>query len=263
MDINGAVVLVTGASSGIGAATARAASRAGAQVVLVARREDRIRQLAGELGEAVPVRCDVTDAGQVDAAVRAATDAFGRIDVLCNIAGQGLHAPLEQIDPDDFRAVLELNLVAPLVTMQAVLPIMRKQGSGSIVNVSSGITFSALPGSAAYGASKAGLSKLSAVGACRARRRRHCGLDDVPVHHGYRVHRITSRRNRIRVGARIQPCAEAPVARASRRGDPRPDQDRRRAGRPRSRTVRRQLQGMRAANPDRGPAAPHGTTNWQ
>jgi len=163
MDINGAVVLVTGASSGIGAATARAASRAGAQVVLVARREDRIRQLAGELGEAVPVRCDVTDAGQVDAAVRAATDAFGRIDVLCNIAGQGLHAPLEQIDPDDFRAVLELNLVAPLVTMQAVLPIMRKQGSGSIVNVSSGITFSALPGSAAYGASKAGLSKLSAV----------------------------------------------------------------------------------------------------
>lgn len=163
MDINGAVVLVTGASSGIGAATARAASRAGAQVVLVARREDRIRQLASELGEAVPVRCDVTDAGEVDAAVRTAMDAFGRIDVLCNIAGQGLHAPLEQIDPDDFRAVLELNLVAPLVTMQAVLPIMRKQGSGSIVNVSSGITFSALPGSAAYGASKAGLSKLSAV----------------------------------------------------------------------------------------------------
>jgi NADP-dependent 3-hydroxy acid dehydrogenase YdfG len=161
MDIDKAVVLVTGASSGIGAATARAASSAGAQVVLLARRTDRIRRLADELGEAVFVRCDVTDAGEVDAAVRAATEAFGRIDVLCNIAGQGLHAPLEEIDPDDFRAILELNLVAPLVTMQAVLPIMRKQGSGSIVNVSSGITFSALPGSAAYGASKAGLSKLS------------------------------------------------------------------------------------------------------
>ena len=132
-------------------------------MVLLARREDRIRRLAGELGEAVPVRCDVTDAGEVDAAVRTATDAFGRIDVLCNIAGQGLHAPLEQIDPDDFRAILDLNLVAPLVTMQAVLPVMRTQGSGSIVNVSSGITFSALPGSAAYCASKAGLSKLSAV----------------------------------------------------------------------------------------------------
>ena len=163
MDIDKAVVLVTGASSGIGAATARAASSAGAQVVLLARRTDRIRRLADELGEAVFVRCDVTDAGEVDAAVRAATEAFGRIDVLCNIAGQGLHAPLEEIDPDDFRAILELNLVAPLVTMQAVLPVMRTQGSGSIVNVSSGITLSALPGSAAYCASKAGLSKLSAV----------------------------------------------------------------------------------------------------
>jgi NAD(P)-dependent dehydrogenase (short-subunit alcohol dehydrogenase family) len=102
-------------------------------------------------------------AAQVAAAVRTATDAFGRLDVLVNNAGQGLHAPLEQISPDDFRAVLDLNLVAPLVTMQAVLPVMRKRATGSIVNVSSGITFSALPGSAAYAASKAGLSKLSAV----------------------------------------------------------------------------------------------------
>jgi len=163
MDINGAVVLVTGASSGIGAATAPAASQAGARVVLAARREDRIRQLAAELGAAVHVRCDVTDSKQVAAAVDAATSAFGRIDVLVNNAGQGLHAPLEQIDPEDFRAVLDLNLVAPLVTMQAVVPVMRKQGAGSIVNVSSGITFSALPGSAAYSASKAGLNKLSAV----------------------------------------------------------------------------------------------------
>ena len=103
MEINGAVVLVTGASSGIGAATARAASQAGARVVLAARREERIAQLAGELSDAVPVRCDVTDPGQVAAAVRTAMDAFGRIDVLVNNAGQGLHAPLEQIDADDFR----------------------------------------------------------------------------------------------------------------------------------------------------------------
>ncbi|KPM50582.1 short-chain dehydrogenase [Frankia sp. CcI49] len=163
MNIGEAVVFVTGASSGIGAATARAASQAGARVVLAARREDRIRQIADELGDAVAVRCDVTDAGQVEVAVRTAMDTFGRIDVLCNIAGQGLHVPLEKIDPDDFRAVLELNLVAPLVTMQAVVPVMRRQGAGSIVNVSSGITFSALPGSAGYAASKAGLSKLSAV----------------------------------------------------------------------------------------------------
>lgn len=158
MDINGAVVLVTGASSGIGAATARAASRVGARVVLAARREERIRQLADELGEAVFVRCDVTDPDQVASAVRTATDAFGRIDVLVNNAGQGLQASIDGIDPNDFRAILDLNLVAPLVTMQAVIPIMRTQATGSIINVSSGTTFSALPGTGAYAASKAGLS---------------------------------------------------------------------------------------------------------
>ena len=163
VDINGAVVFVTGASSGIGAATARAASRAGARVVLAARREERIRQLADELGQALPVRCDVTDAGQVGAAVGAAADAFGRIDVLVNVAGQGLQAAVGEIDPDDFRAILDLNLVAPQVTMKAVLPLMRAQGAGSIVNVSSGISFSALPGTGAYSASKAGLNMLSAV----------------------------------------------------------------------------------------------------
>ncbi|WP_236257631.1 SDR family oxidoreductase [Streptomyces hygroscopicus] len=107
---------MTGASSGIGGATARAASRAGARVVLLARREERIRQLAGELGESVAlaVPCDVTDRVQVAAAVEAAIERFGRIDVLVNNAGQGLQATVDAIDPEDFRAVLELNLVAPL-----------------------------------------------------------------------------------------------------------------------------------------------------
>jgi len=163
MDITSTVVLVTGASSGIGAATARAASRAGAKVVLLARREDRIRQLAEELGEALPVRCDVTDSAQIATAVRAAKDRFGRIDVLVNNAGQGAGSTIDKINPDDFRAILNLNLVAPLLMMQAVLPFMREQGAGSIVNVSSGIAFSALPGSGAYGSSKAALAKLSGV----------------------------------------------------------------------------------------------------
>ena len=163
MDINGAVVLVTGASSGIGEATARAASRAGAKLVLAARRENRVRQLADDLGSAIAVRCDVTDSGQVAAAVRDATGAFGRIDVLVNNAGQGLQGSIEEIDAADFRAILDLNLVAPLVVMQAVVPIMRRQGAGSIINVSSGITFSTIPETGAYSASKEGLNKLSAV----------------------------------------------------------------------------------------------------
>lgn len=160
MDPDKAVMLVSRASSGIGGATARAASRAGARVVLAARREYRIRQLANDLGQAVAVRCDVTDAGQVGAAVRAATDAYGGVDVLCNVAGQGLHAPVQDIDPDDFRAVLDLNLVAPLVTSA---PHASARWRKHRQRRSSGITFSTLPGSAAYAASKVGLEKLSAV----------------------------------------------------------------------------------------------------
>jgi NAD(P)-dependent dehydrogenase (short-subunit alcohol dehydrogenase family) len=163
MDLNNSVVLVTGASSGIGAATAQAASRAGARVVLAARREDRIRQLAADLGDALAVRCDVSDAGQVSDAVRATMDKFGRLDVLVNNAGQGLAASIEETDPADFRAILDLNLTGPLITMQAVLPVMRAQGGGAIVNVSSGTVFSVLPLSGAYAASKQGLAMLSAT----------------------------------------------------------------------------------------------------
>ena len=163
MDINGAVVFITGASSGIGAATARAASRAGARVVLTARREDRIKELAGELGDALAVSCDVTDRGQVESAVTAAAGHFGRIDVLVNNAGQGLQATIDAIDPGDFRAIIELNLVAPLVVMQTVLPVMRHQGHGTIVNISSGTTFGAIPGTAAYTATKYGLEKLTDI----------------------------------------------------------------------------------------------------
>lgn len=163
MEIKNAVVLVTGASSGIGAATARAASQAGAKLVLVARRQDRIQALADELGNAVAVACDVTDVQQVARAVEVGIERFGRIDVLLNVAGQGLQSGIEEIKPDDFRAILDLNVVAPITTMQAVLPAMRAQGRGSIVNVSSGITFSALPETGAYSASKAALNKLSEI----------------------------------------------------------------------------------------------------
>ncbi|MBM7389247.1 NADP-dependent 3-hydroxy acid dehydrogenase YdfG [Clavibacter michiganensis] len=164
MQIQDAVVVITGASSGIGAATARAAARAGARVVLAARREERIRALAAEIGGgAIAVRCDVTDAADVAALAQAALDAFGRIDVLVNNAGQGLQSTIEDLALDDLRAVLELNLVAPLAAMQAVLPAMRAQGAGAIVNVSSGTTFADVPGTGGYVASKIALERLSAI----------------------------------------------------------------------------------------------------
>jgi NAD(P)-dependent dehydrogenase (short-subunit alcohol dehydrogenase family) len=163
MEIKGAVVLITGASSGIGESTARAASRAGARVILLARREDRIRKLATALGDALAIRCDVTEQSQITDAVGAAADKFGRIDVLINNAGQGLQAPIEEIKIEDYRELLNLNLVAPLMMMQAVVPLMRKQGAGSIVNVSSGITFAPIPHTGAYNSSKAALNMLSNI----------------------------------------------------------------------------------------------------
>ncbi|RIJ56706.1 SDR family oxidoreductase, partial [Clavibacter phaseoli] len=136
----------------------------GARVVLAARREGRIRALAMEIGGgAIAVRCDVTDAADVAALAQAALDAFGRIDVLVNNAGQGLQSTIEDLALDDLRAVLELNLVAPLAAMQAVLPAMRAQGAGAIVNVSSGTTFADVPGTGGYVASKIALERLSAI----------------------------------------------------------------------------------------------------
>lgn len=163
MELKNAVVLVTGASSGIGEAAARAAAGAGARLVLLARREDRIASLVAELGNALAVPCDVTRPEQVHLAVQSAIEKFGRIDALVNSAGQGLYGEIEAIRIDDFRALLDLNTIAPLVLMQAVVPFMRQQGAGSIVNVSSGATLATYPGSAAYTSSKSGLNMLSSV----------------------------------------------------------------------------------------------------
>ena len=156
-------MLITGASSGIGAATARAASRAGARLVLIARREDRLRTLADELPGALVVQGDVTVDAAIERAVQAAVATYGRIDAVINNAGQGVEVPVDRVDLDDFRAILELNLLAPLAVLQAVVPVMRDQGAGTIVNVSSGATYGAFPGTGPYSATKAALSQLGAV----------------------------------------------------------------------------------------------------
>ena len=163
MRIEGAVVVVTGASSGIGAATARLAAERGARLVLAARRRERIEALADELADAVAVPTDVTDPAQVEALIAVAVERYGRVDVLVNNAGQGLHVPVEQIDLDDLRAVFELNVVGALAALQAVVPVMRSQGGGSIVNVSSGTTLFTPSGTGGYAATKAALNMLSAV----------------------------------------------------------------------------------------------------
>ena len=161
--LDGTVILITGASSGIGAATARLVAGQGGLPVISARRADRLEALAQELPGALAVRADVRDPEQVRQLVATTLKHHGRVDVLINNAGQGLHLPLEQVSLEDLVAVTELNFYAPLLAMQAVLPAMRREGGGAIVNVSSGTTRMVLPGVGAYAATKSALNMLSLV----------------------------------------------------------------------------------------------------
>lgn len=163
VELSGRAMVVTGASSGIGAATARLAHSQGARVVLAARRAERLASLVDELPGSLAVRTDVTQKAELTALRDRALQAFGAIDVLVNNAGQGLHLPLTEVDADDFRAIWELNVVAPLTLMQAVLPTMAPQGHGAIVNVSSMTSLMAIPRLGAYAATKSALNSLSQV----------------------------------------------------------------------------------------------------
>ena len=161
--LDGKVVLITGASSGIGEATARLVAEQGALPVLSARRTDRLEALAQELAGALAIPADVRDPDQVHHLVDMTVERLGRVDVLVNNAGQGLHLPLEEVSLNDLVAITELNFYAPLVAMQAVVPVMRARGGGAIINVSSGTSRMVLPGVGAYAATKAALNMLSLV----------------------------------------------------------------------------------------------------
>jgi NAD(P)-dependent dehydrogenase (short-subunit alcohol dehydrogenase family) len=163
MKIDGKVVIVTGASGGIGLATARLLGSRGAKVVLAARNEGALRAAEAKIPGSLAVRSDLREAGDIRALVERTVEHFGRVDCLVNNAGQDFNAPVEEIDPDDYRSILELNLIGALETMQAVIPHMRRQGEGAIVNVSSGTTKMILTGSAGYSSSKAALNHLSLV----------------------------------------------------------------------------------------------------
>jgi NAD(P)-dependent dehydrogenase (short-subunit alcohol dehydrogenase family) len=162
--IDDRVAVVTGASSGLGVAFAQALAEAGANVVLGARRADRLqdtRELVEAVGrKAVAVRTDVTDPGDCQALVRAAMDEFGRVDILVNNAGVGTAVPATRETPEQFRSVIDLNLNGCYWMAQECGRVM--QPGSSIINVSSvlGLTTAGLP-QAAYASSKAGLIGLT------------------------------------------------------------------------------------------------------
>lgn len=163
--MQGRVALVTGASSGAGRAIAASLAAAGASVVLVARRRDRLDALAADIlaagGTAHAVTADLADAAQAAAAVEAAVTRFGRLDVLVNDAGVMLNGPLEEIRLGDLERMIATNVTGLVAACHAAVPRMLAQGGGDIVNISSIAARLANASSATYSATKAAVTTFS------------------------------------------------------------------------------------------------------
>jgi NADP-dependent 3-hydroxy acid dehydrogenase YdfG len=164
-ELSGKAVAITGASSGIGEATALALARAGASVALGARRKDRIDALAARIedegGTVIALEVDITDEAQARGFVEAAHERFGRLDSLVNNAGVMLLGPVEQADSEQWRTMIDVNVLGLLYCTSAALPFMRAQGSGDIVNVSSVAGRFARAGNAVYAATKFAVGAFS------------------------------------------------------------------------------------------------------
>ena len=163
--IGGKVVVITGASSGLGEATARLRSKQGAAVAFGARRADRLQSLAKELvadgGKALAVATDVIHRDQVNSLVDAAVQHFGRVNVMINNAGLMPQAPLERLNVDEWDRMIDVNIKGVLYGIAAALPYMQRQKSGHFINVSSVAGHRVGPGFAVYAATKHAVRALS------------------------------------------------------------------------------------------------------
>ncbi len=161
LSLMGRAAIISGASSGIGAATARAPGREGMRLVLCARRADRLTEVASEAralgGQAIVVPGDVRDRASIDDLIARTLAEYGQIDVLFNNAGLGRLGWLEQIDPADVRLQIDVNLLGAIDAAQAVLPHMLRRRGGHIINMGSLAGLIASPAYAAYAATKFGL----------------------------------------------------------------------------------------------------------
>lgn len=166
MNLSGKVAIVTGGTKGIGRGIAEALVREGVNVCISARKEDEIEQAIAALnrldgGQALGFVCDVRDYAQVKSFFERTTTAFGGIDILINNAGVGMFAPVEEMSPEDFRAILETNLCGVFYCCHEAIPLMKQRGGGYIINISSLAGANPHPRMAAYNASKFGLNGFS------------------------------------------------------------------------------------------------------
>jgi short-subunit dehydrogenase len=155
------VAIVTGASEGIGRAIAVELGKRGAKVVLAARAVGNLNKVEKEIPGSVAFTTDMRESRDIRKLVEHTMENFGRVDILVNNAGQGLRAPIERIAIEDYKEIFELNVVGVLRAMQEVIPIMRKQGKGTILNISSQVTRGHIPDLAGYSSTKYALNSLT------------------------------------------------------------------------------------------------------
>lgn len=165
-NIAGKVVVITGASSGLGEATARHLSGLGAKVVLGARRKERLDSLVSELtaagGQAVAYATDVTDASQVNALIQGALDSFGRVDVLINNAGLMAIAPMSETKVEEWDRMIDINIKGLLYGVAAALPVFQRQNSGHFINIASVARIKVFsPGGTVYSGTKFAVRAIS------------------------------------------------------------------------------------------------------
>ena len=163
--IDGKVVIITGASSGIGEATAREFARAGATTVLAARRIKRLDGLAEEIrrvgGTALPVKTDLTEVADITNLVQTTLSTYGRIDVLANIAGWGLYDWFEELSAEELRRHYDVNIIGLAELTRQVIPAMKAQRSGFILNMSSYVSRISVPPMTVYASTKYAVEGLS------------------------------------------------------------------------------------------------------
>ncbi len=163
--LDGKVAVITGASSGIGEATAEALAAEGATVVVAARREDRLDDLVGRIngngGEALAVAADVTDEEQAHGLIQRAKEEFGRVDILVNNAGVMQLSKVEKGLSDEWRRMFDVNVLGLLYATDAAIQVMKEQGSGHLVNISSLASRGTRPGLGVYSGTKVAVNAIS------------------------------------------------------------------------------------------------------
>ncbi|HEY9287830.1 MAG TPA: SDR family NAD(P)-dependent oxidoreductase [Candidatus Dormibacteraeota bacterium] len=218
MRLNNARVIVTGASSGIGRAIAIEFAHRGAQLALAARNAEALDQLASSIraegGVAIPVPTDVTQSAAVAALVETTLKTLGRIDILVNNAGIGLHAPIADADAADVDALFRLNVLAAAAVIRAVIPTMRSQRSGMVINISSVAGRIVVPRIGYYSASK---FALTAIGDALRLEEHHRGIRVMNVFPGTTRSSFGENRLGIRGRAAHQRLPPVPAEKVARR----------------------------------------------